>query len=47
MMLDDHKEPFTEPDHTHDKPAKPTPPPESKELAKFFMDGNINEVYFD
>ena len=47
MNLEHGQEPFEEPDHTHEKPAKPTPPPESRELAKFFMDGNINEVYFD
>ena len=43
-----HGEPlFEEPDHTHDVDAKPTPPPESRELAKFYMDGFINPENFD
>ena len=43
-----HGEPLLEePDHTHDKVGKPDPIPESRELAKFYMDGNINPEHFD
>ena len=47
LALEHGATPFAEPDHTHDVEAKPTPPPESRELAKFYMDGFINPENFD